>query len=98
MPKGYWIANNVVKDAEAYEGYKARNMDILPRFGAKFLVRGGEQTDAEGASYNRTVVIEFPSYAMALEAYNSDAYQANMQTRIACAEGRLVIVEGYGDE
>lgn len=97
MPKGYWIANNVVNNAEAYEVYKARNMEILPQYGAKFLVRGGEQTIAEGVSYPRTIVIEFPDYATALAAYNSPEYQENIQTRIPHSESRLVIVEGYGE-
>jgi len=98
MPKGYWIANNIVQDAETYEVYKKNNMDILPKYQAKFLVRGGTQQAPEGESYPRTVVIEFPSYALALEAYNSPEYQANVKIRTAVAEGRLVIVEGYGEE
>ena len=97
MPKGYWIANNIVNDADAYDVYKLANMDILPAYGAKFLVRGGPQETPEGESYPRTVVIEFPSYAQALAAYNSPEYQENMQIRLAHAEGRLIIAEGHGD-
>ncbi|WP_420860809.1 DUF1330 domain-containing protein [Algirhabdus cladophorae] len=98
MPKGYWIANNIITDAETYEVYKSNNMNILPKYQAKFLVRGGQQQTPEGESYPRTVVIEFPSYDVALEAYNSAAYQDNIKIRQAVAEGRLVIVEGYGDD
>ena len=97
MPKGYWIANNVVSDAETYEKYKAGNAAIFPDYKARFLVRGGAQETAEGEVYERTVVIEFPSYADALACYNDPRYQANKAVRKEASTGTLTIVEGYGD-
>lgn len=97
MAKGYWIANNVIHDAAAYEAYKAANAAPLARHGGRFLVRAGRQTAAEGQVYPRSVVIEFPSYAAALACYDDPDYRAAVALRTAVSDGTLIIVEGYGD-
>ncbi len=96
MPaKGYWIAHNVVSDPEAYKLYQAANAAPLAQYGARFVVRGGEQQNPEGTWSPRTVVIEFPSYADAIACYESQGYQAAKALRDGVAKGNLVIVEGY---
>tara|TARA_R110002094_G_scaffold30159_4_gene42682 strand:+ start:1310 stop:1603 length:294 start_codon:yes stop_codon:yes gene_type:complete len=95
MPKGYWIGRMDVHDAETYDIYRAANAKPFADYGAKFLVRGGAQTPAEGAWRARTVIIEFSSYADALACYESDAYQKAKDIRLPAADGELVIVEGY---
>jgi uncharacterized protein (DUF1330 family) len=40
------------------------------------------------------VVIEFPSYARALEFYNSDEYQAIVGIRQKASTGSAFVVEG----
>ncbi|MEM9549785.1 MAG: DUF1330 domain-containing protein [Pseudomonadota bacterium] len=95
MPKGYWIANNIVHDVETYETYKAANAVPFREFGARFLVRGGAQTGAEGQINPRTVVIEFPSYEAALACYESDSYKSAKAIRDPVSDGTLIIVEGY---
>ncbi|TCM84953.1 DUF1330 domain-containing protein [Rhodovulum steppense] len=95
MPKGYWVAHVDVHDAEAYERYKAANAAPFAEYGARFLVRGGEQQLREGAARRRTVVIEFPSLEAALACYDSPAYQAARALRDPVSEGDLVIVAGY---
>ena len=95
MPKGYWIANNVITDAGEYEKYKAANLEIFARYGARFVARGGPQQVREGDAYERTVVIEFPSMQAAIECYDDPAYVASRAIRQSAAEGRLIIVEGY---
>ncbi|MGC1494373.1 MAG: DUF1330 domain-containing protein [Sulfitobacter sp.] len=95
MPKGYWIANMTVHDAEAYDNYRAANAKPFAEYGAKFLVRGGTQDNREGGAHNRTVVVEFASYADALACYESDSYQAAKDIRLNAADGTLIIVEGY---
>ena len=95
MIKGYWIAHLDVDDAEIYEDYKRANLAPFTRFGARFLVRGGEQEQREGQTRRRTVVIEFPSYEAALACYESEDYQAAKSIRDPVSTGDLVIVKGY---
>ena len=95
MPKGYWIANMDVHDAEAYETYKAANAAPFAEFGARFVVRGGPQEVREGQMRSRTVVIEFPSLEAATACYESDAYRQAMAIRTPISESSLIIVEGY---
>jgi uncharacterized protein (DUF1330 family) len=40
-------------------------------------------------------VIEFPSYAAALDCYRSSDYQAAMALRRGKAEADLFVIEGY---
>lgn len=95
MPKGYWIANNVVHDVEKYKDYQAANGVVFQKYGVRFLVRGGEQEVREGQAHDRSVVIEFPSYTDAVECYNSPEYQKAYQLRAGISESNLIIVEGY---
>jgi len=95
MPKGYWIAHVDVRDAAAYEAYKAANAAPFARFGARFLVRGGAHEVREGQAKPRTVVIEFPSYEAARACYDSPEYQAAKALRDPVSTGDLVIAEGW---
>ena len=95
MPKGYWIANNVVHDAQKYEDYKTLNALAFEKYGAKFLVRGGSPELKEGQAHGRSVVLEFPSYEAALECYSSPEYSKALQLRLGIAETNMIIVEGY---
>src|SRR5215813_2732625 len=63
-------------------------------FGARFLVRGGAQEVVEGKVRARTVVLEFPSYPLALDCYRSADYQAAAALRKGKSEFDLVIIEG----
>lgn len=95
MAKGYWIGHVDVEDAEVYDQYRAANAAPFREFGARFLVRGGQQQVQEGSARGRTVVIEFDSYEQAIACYQSDAYQAAKAIRDPVSTGDMVIVEGY---
>jgi len=95
MPKGYIIAHVTVTDPEGYPEYVRRDTPILQRMGAKFIVRGGQSQVPEGTSGDRHVVIEFPSYAEALAAYNDPEYQEVAEIRRRCAESSIIVVEGH---
>ena len=95
MAKGYWVGQVTVRDALAYQAYRAANAVAFAKYGAKFLVRGGEQTILEGAAHPRTVVIEFADVETAQACYDSPEYQAAKALRDPVSEGNLVIVEGY---
>ncbi len=89
------IAHVHVDDAEAYEDYKRANAKPFAEFGARFLVRGGEQTQVEGQGHARTVVIEFPTIEAAHACYASAEYQAAKKLRDDISIADTVIVEGY---
>jgi len=95
LAKGYWVARVDVSDIDAYQQYVKANAAIFPKYGARFLVRGGAFEAMEGTSRSRNVVIEFPSYQAAMDCYESPEYQHSMTFRKAAAESDLVIIEGY---
>lgn len=95
MPKGYWVAHNVVHDTKSYEDYKVANAVAFEKFGARFVIRGGTQETVEGDCKPRTVVLEFPSYQAAVDCYNSPEYRAALSIRQPISDTDLIIVEGY---
>lgn len=95
MPKGYWIARVDVHDPDAYKDYVAANGAVFRKFGARFLVRGGQSVTPEGTVRQRNVVLEFPSYADAVACYQSADYQPVKAMRTAASEADIVIIEGY---
>ncbi|MBI6630689.1 DUF1330 domain-containing protein [Pontibaca salina] len=94
MPKGYIIGHITVTDPEAYKEYVERDTPILQRLGGRFVVRGGESEVVEGTTNERHVVIEFPSYKAALDAYNNADYQEVAEIRRRAAESVMIVVEG----
>jgi uncharacterized protein (DUF1330 family) len=95
MTKAYWIAHVTVTDTDAYELYRQANAEPFARFGARFLVRGGQQDVVEGGMRPRTVVIEFPSLAAATDCYRSPEYQAVKALRKAASLADICIIEGW---
>ena len=95
MKKGYWIGHVEVSDPERYKDYISTATPAYQRFGARFLVRGGDYEPVEGASRSRNVVIEFPSLQAAKDCYNSPEYSAARAIRQEIATGELLIVEGH---
>ena len=95
MAKGYWIAHVHVTDPDEYKKYVEGARDAFAAHGAKFLARGGQYTELEGAQgRERHVVTEFPSYQAALDCYHSAAYQAARAFREKAGVITLTIVEG----
>jgi uncharacterized protein (DUF1330 family) len=92
--KGYWIALVDVTDPDNYPKYIAANKAAFDKYGANFLVRGGEGQVVEGPAASRRVVIEFESYAQALACFHSPEYQAALAIRRAYSTAHLAIVEG----
>ena len=94
MPKGYWIANNIVHDLEGYKAYQRANAVPFEKYGARFLVRGGRFEAPEGTARDRNVVVQFADYETARACYASPEYAAARQIRMANAEADFLIVEG----
>ena len=94
MAKGYWIVRVDIADPDRYTAYTTANAKPLARYGARFLVRAGKFENPEGASRTRNAVIEFPSYAAAVECWHSPDYQAAIKIREPVSTADVVIVEG----
>lgn len=92
--KGYWLALVDVTDPDNYPRYIAANKAAFDKYGATFVVRGGQGQVMEGASANRWVVIEFKDYQTALDCFHSPEYQAALELRKAFATAHMAIVEG----
>ena len=73
----------------------AANATPFQKYGARFLVRSGRFENPEGASRSRNVVLEFPTYEIALECWKSPEYQAAIKLRQPVSTFDLVIIEGY---
>jgi uncharacterized protein (DUF1330 family) len=92
--KGYWLAFVDIADPEAYAKYVAANAVAFEKYGAKFLVRGGQHEDPEEHTGGKVVAIEFDSYETAKACYHSPEYQEALKLRVVCSTGRIAIVEG----
>ncbi|MBY5931497.1 DUF1330 domain-containing protein [Tateyamaria omphalii] len=94
MAKGYWIAFVTVTDIEKYAGYRQHAPAAFQKYGARFLVQGGDAIQLEGQGFQRHVVIEFDSKEQALACYNSPEYQEARANRSGACEANIVVVEG----
>jgi uncharacterized protein (DUF1330 family) len=95
MAKGYWLARLTVTDASAYGEYRRRNEAIYAKFGAGFIVRGGNAEAAIGPRRQHNVVIEFRSYDEAVACFHSPEYQEAAQFLVKGCEIDIVICEEY---
>lgn len=95
MAKGYWVASVDVNDPERYKLYLRENAAAFRKYGAKFLVRGGDQEAVEGKLRGRVAVIEFEDYATAMACYRSTEYSAAKPHRTESAFSDIVIIHGY---
>ena len=91
----YVIAQINMKHKEGFKEYADKVPQTIKNFGGKYLVRAGEFQTKEGKwDFSRNVIIEFPSYEIALKWYNSDEYKPIKQMRLDNTEGNLIIVKG----
>ena len=90
----YVIARINVTDPEDYRAYANQTVALAEQWGGRFLVKGGAQTQIEGNSPDRHVIIAFPDRQAALDWYNSDAYQRILPIAVSSSERDIVIVDG----
>lgn len=95
MAKGYWIARLDVENDEEYARYRALNAVAFAKYGAKFLVRGGEYKLARGEGRKHNVVLEFKDEATARACYASSEYQEAVKHLALVGQVDLVIIGGY---
>lgn len=83
-----------IDDPATFERYRAQVMPTVTAFQGKFLVRGGTVSVHEGDwPHQRTVIVEFPSRALAEAWYASPAYQAILPLRLQSARCTAIIVD-----
>ena len=95
MPKGYMLFEVEITDPAEYEIYRSQTAATLPKYGGRYLVRGGDPKLIEGAgSPARVVITEFDSVERALDWYNSPEYQAILPVRLRTSSGRALCLTG----
>lgn len=97
--KGYIFAELDVTDQAYFNTeYAPRVAPVLQKYGAKFLVAGGQPEVREGdRNVKRIVFLEFESAARAREFYDSKDYQDVIGYRFESALTHLYILEGALD-
>lgn len=92
--KGYWIAMVSITDPEEFKGYVSAYDEAFRKYGGTFLASSGDAQYPEGFAAERTVIVEFGSFADAVACYHSPEYRAALELRRATATSHLAIVEG----
>ena len=96
MP-AYWVARARVNDPVEYKKYTELVPAIVEKHGGRVLARGGKFHINEGPdTFNRFVVIEFPTLEAGVACFQSPEYQEAAKFRRADGVGIVenVIVEG----
>ena len=77
MKKGYWVdAYRSISDESATKAYAELAVPAIESFGGRFLARTSIKVHPhEAGLQQRTVIVEFDSYEIALAAYESEAYK-----------------------
>ena len=92
--KAYWITRCHVHNPDEYDEYIKLAGPTINKYGGIFLVRGGDQIELEGGSYERTVLVEFNSMDEAKVCYESYEYQEALKHSLNSSNRHVVLVEG----
>jgi uncharacterized protein (DUF1330 family) len=94
--KGYWNMRVNVSDEISYKKYAEKAKLAIEKFGGKYHVRGGRFEVVEGKhEFTRNVIVEFESFEIAKNCFNSKEYQEARSYRVNKADFNGIIVEGY---
>ena len=96
MKNGYWVvAYRAISDESAVKAYAELAVPAIQSFGGRFLTNSKSQIQAhEAGLQQRTILVEFDSYDIALAARESEAYQKALRALGSGAERDCRIVEG----
>jgi uncharacterized protein (DUF1330 family) len=98
MAKGYWVAAyRAVHDANKLTAYGVLATQVVKAAGGRFLVRGGEVVAFQAGLKERTVVVEFPSFELALATFQSADYQKALDVLGDGAKRDARVVEGVAE-
>ena len=91
----YIIVQINITNKERYKEYLKKVTPIAKKYGGEYLVRGGKFETMLGEwNYERTVVIKFADYDIAMKWYDSDEYKPVKKIREENSNGNLIIIEG----
>ena len=91
----YVIVQINVTNNEPYKEYLKKVTPIVHKYQGEYIVRGGKFKKMLGNwNYERTVVIKFPSYDVAMKWYLSEEYEPVKKIRENNSDGNLIIIEG----
>ena len=89
------VAYRSISDEAAVKSYGALALPPVESFGGRFLTMSTSQVQAhEAGVQQRTVLVEFDSFDIAVAARESDAYKKALQALGSGAERDFRIVEG----
>jgi uncharacterized protein (DUF1330 family) len=95
MAKGYWIsAYREIHDPEKLAAYGKLAAPAIVASGGRILARGGQVEAHDAGLAMRTVIVEFDSFAAAVAARQTPAYQEALATLADGVERDFRIVEG----
>jgi uncharacterized protein (DUF1330 family) len=87
---------STIKDASEMAKYRELgSKNNSSQYGLKPLAVYGAQVPLEGRPPDGVVILEFPDVDTARAWYTSEGYQAAVKHRLAAADYRGVIVEGF---
>ena len=91
----YIINNMTIHDRAAYETYLRAFMGVFRKFNGEVLVAADAPVAVEGEwSYDRTIVLRFPSRGDALRWSESPEYQEIARHRREGTKSNIVILDG----
>lgn len=90
---GMWVAHIDVRDDDLYADYIKGSSAVVAAYDGEFIARGGRYQQVEGKDYPRNVLVRFPTYDRAVEAYESDEYQAIVGIAKEASDRTLTIIE-----
>ena len=91
----YIIVQINITNKEHYKKYLEKVTKIAKKYGGEYIIRGGNCRTLLGEwKYERTVVIKFSSYNIAMKWYNSEEYAPVRKIREDNSNGNIVIIDG----
>ena len=90
---GMWIVHVDVTDDDKYAEYIKGSSRVVNAYDGEFMARGGRYQQKEGKEYPRNVVIRFPTFEKAVDAYESEEYQAIVDVAKESSDRLLTILE-----
>ena len=90
---GIWVVHVDVTDPDKYAEYIKGSSQVASAYGGEFIARGGRYKQTEGRDYPRNVIVRFPSYEKAVEAYESEEYQAIVGLAKEASDRQFTILE-----